>query len=246
MKNSNSVLYILSFAILFITLIGCSGDDTQQNGGFPPQPTEPISGSIHKSAVYEVTFDMQWTAENFPTDYPNNDHFSPLIGFSHIPDLDTFRIGQLASPGIKDMAELGATTKLSREIDTLIERKIALNKKIGSGVSNGGGKITIEIEVDSSFSAVSFMSMLAPSPDWYVAVLDEDLYLERTFVFERTVDALMYDAGTDAGVSYSSADTTLANPDTISLITSAPLGNGTSVSPAVAKVTFKRISVVTN
>ena len=60
-----------------------------------------------KSATYHVSFTLNWNAQDFPADFPSNAHFSRLIGWSHQPNSDFFKVGTIASEGIKVMAESG-------------------------------------------------------------------------------------------------------------------------------------------
>lgn len=73
MKKMKSILYIM----LAFLIVSCSQSDG------------PIEMGIESDASYTVTFTMNWDNTNFPTDYPSNPHFSPLIGWSH-PTTSTF------------------------------------------------------------------------------------------------------------------------------------------------------------
>jgi len=59
---------------------------------------------------------------------------------------------------------------------------------------------------DPTSPKVTFLSMIAPSPDWFVGAHIETLLADGKFVDTITVDVLAYDAGTDDGNSYQSAD----------------------------------------
>jgi len=48
--------------------------------------------------------------------------------------------------------------------------------------------------------------MLAPSPDWYTGIVNLNLYKNNKWVDEMTVKGVVYDAGTDSGVTYKSAN----------------------------------------
>jgi len=84
--------------------------------------------------------------------------------------------------------------------------------------------------------------MIAPSPDWFIAVKNLSLFNGEDFIESVTVDGILYDAGTDSGLDFISEndDTNPAEP--ITLITTAPLGNGTSVDPPVATFRFQKIN----
>jgi hypothetical protein len=82
--------------------------------------------------------------------------------------------------------------------------------------------------------------MIAPSPDWYVAGENISLFVDGQFVDTIMVDAISYDSGTDSGPSFTSSNDDTDPAETIQRISTAPLGNGTTVDPAVAFFTFTK------
>ena len=193
------------------------------------------------TARYTVTFIFIWNEQDFPVDYPSGAHFSKLIGWSHKPGSGFFQTGTLASEGIKRMAEIGATSPLDNEINNRIANNEGLNLVIGDNLSGGVGEITIEIAVNKENPSVTLCTMIAPSPDWYVAVVSINLYENGSFVQERIVDVLVYDAGTDGGLTYMSANDPTDPREPISLFVKPPLGNGTSITPSISVVKFSKL-----
>lgn len=198
----------------------------------------PIETGIESDATYTVTFKMQWNSTDFPTDYPSNAHFSPLIGWSHPATSDFFKAGTTATDGIKEMAETGATGTLETELKAKIANNEGLDFVLGSGLGSGEGEITLEIEVDATNSAVTLVSMVAPSPDWYVAALNVNLYDGSNFIDTKTITAAVYDAGTDSGTTFTSANIATDPQGLITLFIDSPLGDGTNLSADFATVTF--------
>lgn len=162
------------------------------------KPDEPAEREL-LIAKYRVTFNFKWNAQDFPTDYPSNAHFSKLIGWSHKPSSEFFKVGSIASEGIKNMAEVGSTEKLTDEFTTKIEANEGLKNIIGNGLGSGVGELSVTLDVNEKFSSITLATMLAPSPDWYVAIINQNLLENGEFIDEKTVDALTYDAGTDRG-----------------------------------------------
>lgn len=202
---------------------------------------DDVENTVDQTATYEVRFVFDWNSTDFPNEYPSSAHFSPLVGWVHEKDHSYFKEGELASIGIEQMAETGSTNTLVDELETLIDQNEGLATYTGSGLSSGVGEISIDIEVNRDFPAVSLASMLAPSPDWFVAcvsvnLLDED----NEFVLEKTLVGHVYDAGTEDGCGFS-----LNNPETmpqipITRITEPPLGDGTEVKPSLCTVVFTK------
>ena len=139
-----------------------------------------------QTADYRVSFVFDWNKTDFPTDYPSSAHFSPLVGWVHEKDHTYFNEGQLASKGIEQMAETGSTSTLVSELQALIDNNEGLSTYTGSGLNSGVGTISIDITVNLDFPAVSLASMLAPSPDWFVACININLLDEDGgFVIEK-------------------------------------------------------------
>jgi len=219
---------IITLPILLLFISSCKKDVEELN---PPEIV---------SARYQVTFHINWNSQDYPTDYPSNAHFSKLIGWSHTLNNSFFEIGSVSSLGIESMAENGATTPLDNELIAKIENNEGLLHYIGTNLGSGVGSITQNIEVTPAYPAVSLVTMIAPSPDWYLGAININLYEDGAFVSQKIVNGLLYDAGTDDGTTYSSANDDSSPKQPIQLVIDAPLGNGTT-SPVIATVTFTKL-----
>lgn len=70
-------------------------------------------------AKYELTFEGLWSRNTHPKDFPDDGwrtKFSDVIGASHAIDNQFWRYGNHSSPGMKEMAEFGATELLEEEL----------------------------------------------------------------------------------------------------------------------------------
>ena len=99
------------------------------------------------------------------------------------------------------MAETGSTSPLNSEFDALINEEKGYNYFIGSSLGGGTGEITLKVEVTWAFPSVTLATMIAPSPDLYIAVVNINLLENNSFVNQKVVEAKVYDAGTDNGVT---------------------------------------------
>ncbi len=215
---------------LYLTLVFLIAACSESDG--------PVETGIEGDASYTVTFTMHWNSTEFPTDYPSNAHFSPLIGWSHTSTSKFFEVGSTASAGIEEMAETGATGTLKSELEAKIADGEGFDFILGSGLGSGTGEITVNVEVNAANPSVSLVTMVAPSPDWYVAVLNVNLYNGSNFVDSKSVTAAVYDSGTDSGLTFTAANANTDPKGEISLFVDAPLGNGTELPTAFATVTF--------
>lgn len=193
----------------------------------------------NKTATYTVTFSFDWNTNDFPTDYPAGAHFSPLVGWVHQKNNTFFNEGKIATVGIEQMAEDGKTTALVNELNAEISNENGLKAYIGNGLSGGVGTISIDVDVSTRFPSVSLATMLAPSPDWYVACVNVNLLDEdNAFVATKTVVGQVFDAGTDSGTTFTSSNSDTNPKVAISKITQPPLGNGTEVKSSLCTVRF--------
>ena len=222
MKNLQTVLCVFVCTLLF----RC---DTTNDNQIPEPP-------LNLKATYKVTFEFNWNEQDYPIDYPSNAHFSKLIGWSHTPLNNFFKIGTIASTGIKNMAELGATVALDEELASKIEANEGFDRVIGSGLSSGIGEISVELQVNEEYPSISLVTMLAPSPDWYVDIVDLNLIENGVFIEEKTIYAKTYDAGTDSGQHFTSNNAPTSPKIPITIINNPSIGNGGTI----ATVNFKK------
>ncbi|NOY48909.1 MAG: sporulation protein SpoOM, partial [Chlorobi bacterium] len=122
-----------------------------------------------QDAVYSLDFISNWNSTTHPTDYPSAAHWSTLVGATHNNSISFWDFGQLASPGVEDVAELGDRTNITLEVNTSIADGNAyqlLELPLGFG-----SIFSFEsISVDANFPYISLMTMLAPSPDWLAEI----------------------------------------------------------------------------
>ena len=192
------------------------------------------------TATYEITFTGTWSESSHPTAYPSNSHFSSLIGLSHSSNTHLFEIGSLASEGIKNMAETGGTGVLGDEIDEIIDNGGGFKKIIGSGVGTGSGNTSVTVKVNLENSHVTIVSMIAPSPDWFIAVQALNLIEDGKFIESKTVEGIIYDSGTDSGTTFATANILTSPAQNIYINTEIPVGDGNTVSNSYGTFVFEK------
>lgn len=196
-----------------------------------PSPTPAPLTTPAPSARYSVTFTPAWSAASHPEDFPATAHFSPLIGGTHSARASFWAPGGLASPGIKDMAERGRTSPLDSEVEAAIGAGTAQYVLRGPSIDRLPGTASFEFEVTREFPLVTLVTMVAPSPDWFVGVHDLELMVGGEWAAERRALLYPYDAGTDDGASYSSADRAARPPTPIALLEGAPVAHLGRIAP---------------
>lgn len=162
------------------------------------------------TALYTVTFESTWSQQTHPhpgggTQFPANAHFSPLIGATHNVSVTFWMSGTLASPGIERMAETGGTATLRAEFaaaGTDVDLILA-----GAGIASPSAVTLSTFAAQRNYPLVTLVTMIAPSPDWFVGVYGLSL-LDAQGEWQDSVVVTLYpyDAGSDDGTDYGSAD----------------------------------------
>lgn len=226
----------ITFTIILLRMLGCSKTDepkTDENERDDSQPTAT------EKVKYQLTFNAVWSAATHPTEFPSGPHFSGLIGMTHNGDIELFKSKHSASPGIKNMAETGGKSPLSSEIDAFIAEKKAKLLIDGGGIGRSPGSVELEFVIEKSHPLVSVVSMIAPSPDWFISVSNFPLYQNDKWVEDKIIPVDVYDAGTDAGISFSSPNK--SENKKIQKIITPPLAVD-GVVKTMGTITFKRIN----
>ena len=203
-------------------------------------PTEPGGTSTAPTARYRATFQATWSAGTHPADFPSTAHLSALVGGTHNAQVTFWRDGGLATEGIKDMAERGLTSTLSTEITAAIAAGTAQRVFTGGSIGTSPGGATAEFDISQSHPLVTLVSMIAPSPDWFVGVTALPLFENGQWTNTRRVDLEPWDAGTDGGATFTSPDLPFVPRLPIARIVTAPLSPNGRVTP-LGSFTFTRV-----
>ena len=107
---------------------------------------------------------------------------------------------------------------------------------IGVGGLGSPAKITLRFTAQASHPQLTIVSMLAPSPDWFVGLYNHKLMKNGDWIDTMTVPATLWDAGTDSGPNYTSPNQNTNPAEPITLLTTSPFDNGV----ALGTFTFTR------
>ena len=205
----------------------------------PPESDPTVD--VYSEATYDVTFRGLWTTSVTSGGLPGGAHFTRLIGGMHNAGVTFLRDGGRATAGVEFMAELGGTSTLASEVRAA--EPDALDVLLGSGNIRPTGSSTIDpVTLTTDHSRVTLLTMIAPSPDWFVGVSGLSLLAEQGEWMESlTVNLYPWDAGTEDGTEFS-----LSNPATTpqGVITSIR-GRGKFSNEPIATLTFTLQSVET-
>ncbi len=194
------------------------------------------------SANYDISITTIWNATDH-TSLPGNAHWSPLAGATHKNLNDILEFGVIAptTNGIKDIAETGNTSNFNTEVNDAIAAGNAdqyLQQGFSPFSGNNSNASISNVSVNEDFPLITLVSMVAPSPDWFIAVNNLDLRSGNNAVNNGwkdtfTIDVFAYDAGTDSGTDYTSGNSSTSPRDPISMVSGSPI-NGNRM----ATITF--------
>ena len=164
-------------------------------------------------ATYTVTFQGNWTTASTPDGVVGNAHFTTLVGAVHNDMVTFWESGGTATPGVEGVAELGSTGTFESEV-TAAGGNASLVKKSIAGSSTVTA--TFEIEVTNDHPLFTLLSMIGPSPDWFVGVSGLSLLdAQGQWLSEHEVDLFPYDAGTEDGDGFSLSNSPTSPQGTI-------------------------------
>jgi hypothetical protein len=183
-----------------------------------PPPATP-------TARYRVTININWTGATHPDTLPGNAHVSsPIIAVHGAPGA-MFAVGGQASAGIEAMAERGITGTLVAE---LAGNDRVIRVATVSGVpAPAVASRSVDVDVLQLDHRISLVTMLAPSPDWFVGFADRATFVDGQWIDSVTFPLGNYDAGTDSGSSFTSANANtqpqqpISGPDDATFATAA-------------------------
>ena len=158
------------------------------------------------TATYDITFQSTWNSSDHGS-LPSNAHWSDLVGANHNNNITFLEMGSIASQGIENVAELGSNSVFNSEVQTAINTNDAEQWLQASFFPhNAISSATLsDVVVSEDFPLLTLASMIAPSPDWMIAVNSLNLWdtTNNKWKDSFTVDLFPYDAGTEEGYGYS-------------------------------------------
>ena len=168
----------------------------------------PMTAAADEIATYELVWDAFWSAETHPGAYPGNGHFAAIHATAHDGEADFWEPGEIASDGMEEMAEKGSGNNLEIEILAQIAAGHALEyfKRTGTTADEMPVVKTHQFEVTSEFSKLTMVTMIAPSPDWFIGTDSLELRPDGEWIESITLMMDPWDAGSDSGANFGSQD----------------------------------------
>mmetsp|Transcript_48521 Transcript_48521/g.118724 ORF Transcript_48521/g.118724 Transcript_48521/m.118724 type:complete len:228 (+) Transcript_48521:48-731(+) len=170
----------------------------------PLHPTTRLFPSTCTGTVkYAIEFDYHWTPATNPSiDFPtvgpvDGPGFSPLVVAGHNKYWTMWAPGGFANRGPEQVAEGGNPMQILREMNR--DRNIYdFGAAEGPVAATGKARMEVGLNGETEQTYVSAMSMIAPSPDWFVGIYNVQLCYNGNWVKEVSMGKLV---GWDAGSS---------------------------------------------
>ena len=216
-----------------------TSDPVLPNMWLNPPASDPVA-PVRSAATYSVTFQGAWTTTVTSGGLPSGAHFTTLIGGVHNAGVTFLREGGMAGAGVESMAELGGTPTLESEINAAMPNAFAvIEQSIASG---GTATATVDITLPTDHPRVTLLSMVAPSPDWFVGVSGLSLLDgQGDWLASRVLNLYPWDAGTEEGAEFSLSN----SPTSPQGVITSLRGMGKFSNEPIATLTFTRQSVNT-
>eukprot|EP01024_Parvocaulis_polyphysoides_P041461 TRINITY_DN38006_c0_g1_i1.p1 TRINITY_DN38006_c0_g1~~TRINITY_DN38006_c0_g1_i1.p1 ORF type:complete len:212 (-),score=27.73 TRINITY_DN38006_c0_g1_i1:6-641(-) len=188
MVRSNSVFYSL--------LSGNSMNEEEMGMVMAEIEDDSNEQGCVGTAMYQVKVDFVWSAVTHPVDYPSNAHWSPFALTTHNSNYRMWGQDLMASPGVQQVAETGNSSILGTEIEDCGDDCIPMvtfpcDEMAGTCLATG------KFSVPFDRTRFSGISMIAPSPDWFVGIHDLELCKFGSWVTKFQAPLRGFDAGTD-------------------------------------------------
>ena len=169
-----------------------------------------------RSRIYQIHFDSAWNEANNGVAPPLGAGYSMLVGVNHNQFYSMWEPGEVASVGVEDVAELGASLQLLGQI-TLARAAGNVDSRNIVGPENAvEGMERAVVTASCDFPLVSLVAKVLPSPDWFVGIHDVSL-VDAQGGWNESVEVplYVYDAGTRSGAVFNDRGSDLAQKQPI-------------------------------
>lgn len=230
---------VASLALVSVACMKEKGDDMGSASA------TQAGGAMADAAEYTLVFRNNWTAANHPFEYPaagaiSGPHYSGIVGATHNGSYSLFSEGGMPTPGLEMLSEMGKPSPLDEEIKGAMS-----GGAVGALFTTGPlrdlkDSIVTTFRVDAAHPNLSFVAMIAPSPDWFTGAANVNLMEGGQWATSRTLQLYAWDSGGDDGATYKAADKDV-NPKKASMQSTSRhfVVNGAAVPVATVTLTRK-------
>ena len=149
---------------------------------------------------------------------PSDATFGSVAFATHDGAVSYFNAGEAASAGLKAFAETGSTELLVEEFAARTNgANVYPTKKNGGTFPQGATAAQVfgSHRASRGEDHLTFVASLSESPDWFVGARNIELRPGGVWIEELEVDLFAWDAGTDSGTEWDSADSATDPPASV-------------------------------
>ncbi len=182
--------------------------------------TMPCAATVaEESADYRLHIKVAWSADTHPFEFPSNPTLSHLIGATHNEEYALFKDGDTGSSGLELLAERGRVSIFRIELEEADDRELIGTVFEGDEIEEIPGEAILSFSAKEDFPLLSFVTMIAPSPDWITGVSGVPLHDGERWVDRLELPLWGWDAGTDSGDTYQARNQDMQPQQSVRLIT---------------------------
>ena len=194
---------------------------TLRDNEVPSQQLNDVPVTNPSEVTYTVHMRVSWSKQLHQEWYAPGAHLSPMVAWSHRLENAVFKTNTTASEGMEVMAETGGTGPISRELRNLRNQGYVLDYATGKRIdAPGEDSVVLPLSINAPYGSV--VSMIAPSPDWFITAHNVVLFENGRWLDRKSVPAILYDAGTDSGKTFTAHNRNTNPPEPISRVSDAP------------------------
>ncbi|AYV75203.1 MAG: hypothetical protein Terrestrivirus1_77 [Terrestrivirus sp.] len=191
--SNNTLIYIIIIITVIIIICIFCGCTNRSNNEY--------MGNL--GAKFNVTFRTNWGQRgtqnviNYPKP-PKEEapHTGNMFLAIHNSNYNPFTLGKNASKGVAESSMYGTNDTLIQEISN---NRRNYNKYYTAPVLKTPGEYTFNVTANQKYPLMSFVTMIAPSPDWFTGVSSVNLMDIKK---SKVIPVYTYDAGTDHGTKF--------------------------------------------
>jgi len=189
METKTIVIIVVVVIVLFLAYWYLSSYYSKQ--------TEQMTATSD-SAEYMIRFVSNWGTNAQEINYPQNPHTGNMFLITNNDQFSLFLTGTLATKAISNTSMFGTIDDLS----DLVANNPNIGMVVTAPVLPTPGEYTLKITADKDHHYISFVTMVAPSPDWFTGVSNLDLMKDGQWLKQTMVPMFVFDAGTDEGTAF--------------------------------------------
>jgi hypothetical protein len=188
------ILILLALIVIIAIAITNIANDYMIDG---KSNMDMISTSEDSPTKYLIKFTSMW-GKDPRINHPENPHTGNMFLVSHDDEFELFKNGKFASKGVSQTAMFGTLDDLYTIANN---NKQHIGKIVTSKVLETPGSSELMIDVSSDMHQLSFVTMIAPSSDWFTG-FSIDLMKNEKWINHTTIPLYVHIAGTDSNQGF--------------------------------------------